>query len=1260
LAAGCHTTRLSSIFSSLEFGGETMKLVSSKLSVILTFILLFQLINPITNVLAVGGYGAPANVKIALYNTNDIYLTWDSVSGAERYRVYRLIGEKKELVSEGINTYWWKQYAAEGIYNLAVTTVKYGIESELSPLVNFEIVYPKIGSPSDLSYSLSNTNDLQLKWSPVFSVKNYNIYQTVGTQKKLVSTTINTTSSFRGLPEGDYLYEVYAVSERFGESKESSKINISIVFPDYKGPELTSTLYDINNVNLVWKPVLQATTYKVYQIIDDVKKIIATTTNTSSYIPNLPEGEYIYEVTAVSDRLGETKENNRTKLLIVYPKINAPSNLKSTLHDFNNISLVWDPVDHATSYKIYHIFNNEKKLINNTTEKNYYVTNLPAGEHLFEVSAISNRFGESKENNQTKSLITYPELSAPEELIGLNEGYDGAYLEWKRAENASSYNIYEVINGEKKLLFSTVETSKHLLDLEEGEHIYEVSTVNNKFGESSNNPWVVIKVEYKATAPTVQLQLKKSNNVKISWVPIKYSKYYNIYEIKNEEPVFITSTEESEYNFSDLPDGVYEFAVSAVSNYFGESQISNIVTANLITAPTPKEPKVTGDKVEIGWSPVPGAESYNIYKVEEDGKVSLVTNTKSSNLTLEDLTPGDYEYRIVPVSPSGVEGEKYAAVLVEIEQTDLTPPQTVANETNNWLQVGYEIKLTATDDQSGVAKTFYSLNESEFTEGTSVTVTEEGQNTVSFYSVDNAGNVEEVKTTEVKIDKTAPVTKSDIASNWNKGKVTVNLTATDNLSGVAKTFYSVNGSAFNEGNTFTISTDGITQVSYYSVDNASNKEEAIIEEVMIDIIAPVTVSDISDQWNRGFVTVNLTATDNLSGVAKTYYSINGSEYFEGTSFTVTGDGVNQISFYSVDNAGNKEVVKTEFTKFDNQAPETVSDVTDKWNTSDVSVNLTATDNQSGVAKTFYSVNGSEYTEGTEFTVNHEGINKVSFYSVDNVGNVEEIKTVEVKIDKTAPKTVSDNADKWHQNQVTVNLVATDDLSGVAKTYYSINGSDFLEGTQFTLNEEGINKVSFYSVDNAGNIEEVQTVEVKVDKTAPVVSWDLANQISLGSSLPIAYKATDEHSGIAKQKITVDGKVYEITDSVKLDKPGTYEVVVTITDHAGWTTILEKTIEVYIPATLIVNPGVIKANAGDFTVKISLPKGYNTNQIDLSTATLNGVSAKSGTNGLVQQAKNGQFKFNRDDFEWKKGMVTVEFRVLIDGILVIGSTTVEVK
>lgn len=73
---------------------------------------------------------------------------------------------------------------------------------------------------------------------------------------------------------------------------------------------------------------------------------------------------------------------------------------------------------------------------------------------------------------------------------------------------------------------------------------------------------------------------------------------------------------------------------------------------------------------------------------------------------------------------------------------------------------------------------------------TSVTVSTEGITTLTYFGIDNAGNIETVKSVTVKIDKTPPViTVSANPSvlwppNGKMVNVTVSGTMADNLSGV--------------------------------------------------------------------------------------------------------------------------------------------------------------------------------------------------------------------------------------------------------------------------------------------------------------------------------------------------------------------------------------------------------------------------------------------------------------------------------------------
>jgi peptidoglycan-N-acetylglucosamine deacetylase len=92
---------------------------------------------------------------------------------------------------------------------------------------------------------------------------------------------------------------------------------------------------------------------------------------------------------------------------------------------------------------------------------------------------------------------------------------------------------------------------------------------------------------------------------------------------------------------------------------------------------------------------------------------------------------------------------------------DVTPPVTVATGADaRWHSSAVTVRLGASDDASGVASTFYKLDARGWTLGRLVVVPAprdhsfDGVHTVTFYSVDNAGNPEPQQAVTVRIDTT--------------------------------------------------------------------------------------------------------------------------------------------------------------------------------------------------------------------------------------------------------------------------------------------------------------------------------------------------------------------------------------------------------------------------------------------------------------------------------------------------------------------------
>ena len=136
--------------------------------------------------------------------------------------------------------------------------------------------------------------------------------------------------------------------------------------------------------------------------------------------------------------------------------------------------------------------------------------------------------------------------------------------------------------------------------------------------------------------------------------------------------------------------------------------------------------------------------------------------------------------------------------------------------------------------------------------------------------------------------------------------------------------------------------------------------------------------------------------------------------------------------------------------------------------------------------------------------------------------------------------IPDGENDWYVSDVTVNLEATDDMSGVNNTYYSINSEPWVIYEEpFVLTEDSLYDIVYFSVDNNGNIEFPKLATVKVDQTEPFINFTYkilyGNPIQ-GWAFILTVIAVDHMSGMERvefyqnenyiKTITGEGPIYQ--------------------------------------------------------------------------------------------------------------------------------------
>ena len=214
---------------------------------------------------------------------------------------------------------------------------------------------------------------------------------------------------------------------------------------------------------------------------------------------------------------------------------------------------------------------------------------------------------------------------------------------------------------------------------------------------------------------------------------------------------------------------------------------------------------------------------------------------------------------------------------------------------------------------------------------------------------------------------------------------------------------------------------------------------ALNDSIILDTVAPVSgTGDAPTGWVNASglpLTVVIGSSDASTYVVSTEYRLDGAtDWTEGSSVPVSGDGTHTIEYRSTDAAGNVEVAKTYTVGIDTAPPVTTDDAPSGWLTAaalPVTVHLTADAGLgSPIKSTEYRLDGaSDWTDGASVPVSGNGVHAIDYRSTDAAGNVEDTKTCTVRIDAVRPTTSGQAVTVKRGKKAVFKVKVTDKVSG---------------------------------------------------------------------------------------------------------------------------------------------------------------------------------------------------------------------------------------
>ena len=525
--------------------------------------------------------------------------------------------------------------------------------------------------------------------------------------------------------------------------------------------------------------------------------------------------------------------------------------------------------------------------------------------------------------------------------------------------------------------------------------------------------------------------------------------------------------------------------------------------------------------------------------------------------------------------------ESVKSTLIRIDSGDPVSSVNLAGTmgSGNWYLTDVQVTITSLDGVSGISTIIYRLDGSGEQSYTGpFVVSTEGVHTIGYYAVDVAGNIENERSVQFKVDTVVPTVSGLLEGvvgdeGWFISSVMVTIRGNDASSGIDIIMYQLDGGSWsNYYSTIEVSEEGDHDIAFYAVDQAGNHADTVNLTFSIDATIPTAQSMLTGEtgqngWYVSEVAVNLTAQDNLSGVATLLYRLDGSDWMEySTDLSINVDGQHTVDFFAIDRAGNNGTIGSVVVMLDSTGPASSCELNGTpgqmgWYISSISINASARDgNGSGIASIEYRLDGGSWDNySSAIRVQSEGEHVMECRAIDIAGNIGPVQSLDFMLDTVAPESLASiigvvGEQGWYVSAVDLTIIASDNTSGVSHTYMRVNEGDWNAGNASEF-DNGTYLIEFYSTDNAGNSGPAVSVVIKSDFAAPSTSHQVVGTIAENgwytSNVSLDLSADDAVSGVGSTHYRLEGGDWvTYLGSIAFDSEGVHLIEYRSFDLAG--------------------------------------------------------------------------------------------------------------
>ena len=391
-------------------------------------------------------------------------LTWNAVSGAAKYEVYRARSKDGTYTKYSTTTgtaYTNSSYLTSGAtYYYKVRAL--GANGNAGPYSAVVSVTCRLKLTAP---SVTGGNDAQgrptLKWNAVSGAAKYEVYRARSMNGDYVKYSTVTGTSYTNtsyLANGTtYYYKVRALGSDGSYGPYSTPVSVTYKAP-FGAPLVTGSKDSQGRPALKWDKVTDAAKYEVYRARskDGTYSLMSTQSATgytnTSYLAN--GTTYYYKVRAL--KANGTASAYSSVVTITYGTVPTPAApaMRSAKADSAGITVSWDTAANAVTYNVYRTADagsSWTQVASSVKGTSYKDTTVKKGvKYGYKVRGVASdgkTLGPMSPTGVTAKVTAASTTPDYVKLTSARRVTGGIQLTWESAADAKTYNVYRKVDG---------------------------------------------------------------------------------------------------------------------------------------------------------------------------------------------------------------------------------------------------------------------------------------------------------------------------------------------------------------------------------------------------------------------------------------------------------------------------------------------------------------------------------------------------------------------------------------------------------------------------------------------------------------------------------------------------------------------------------------------------------------------------------------------------------------------------------------------